>query len=28
MIKPPEYVSAIKPYVPGKPMEELERELG
>ena len=28
MIKPPEYVSAIKPYVPGKPTEELERELG
>ena len=28
MIKPPEYVSAIKPYVPGKPVEELERELG
>ena len=28
MIKPPEYVSAMKPYVPGKPTEELERELG
>jgi histidinol-phosphate aminotransferase len=28
MIKPPDYVSAIKPYVPGKPLEELERELG
>ncbi|MFZ5906300.1 MAG: histidinol-phosphate transaminase [Nitrospirota bacterium] len=28
MIKPPEYVSAIKPYIPGKPVEELERELG
>jgi histidinol-phosphate aminotransferase len=28
MIRPPEYVSAIKPYVPGKPMEEVERELG
>jgi histidinol-phosphate aminotransferase len=28
MIRPPEYVSAIKPYVPGKPIEELERELG
>ncbi len=28
MIKPPEYVSAIKPYIPGKPIEELERELG
>jgi histidinol-phosphate aminotransferase len=28
MIKPPSYISAIKPYVPGKPVEELERELG
>ncbi len=28
MIKPPEYIAAIKPYVPGKPVEELERELG
>lgn len=28
MIKAPEYVSAIRPYVPGKPVEELERELG
>ncbi len=28
MIKPPSYVSEIKPYVPGKPIEELERELG
>ncbi len=28
MIKPPEYVQAIRPYVPGKPVEELERELG
>lgn len=28
MINPPEYVSAIKPYVPGKPIEELEREMG
>jgi histidinol-phosphate aminotransferase len=28
MIKPPEYVAAIRPYVPGKPVEELERELG
>ena len=27
-IKPIEYVSKIKPYVPGKPIEELERELG
>ncbi|GAB4389836.1 MAG: histidinol-phosphate transaminase [Thermodesulfovibrionales bacterium] len=28
MMKAPEYVSAIRPYVPGKPVEELERELG
>jgi len=28
MIKPPAYISDIKPYVPGKPVEELERELG
>ena len=28
MIKPPDYVSAIKPYIPGKPVEELERDLG
>lgn len=28
MIKAPEHVSNIKPYVPGKPIEELERELG
>lgn len=28
MIRPPEYISAIKPYIPGKPIEELERELG
>jgi histidinol-phosphate aminotransferase len=28
MIKPPEYVSQIKPYLPGKPIEELEREMG
>ncbi len=28
MIKPRGYVSLIKPYIPGKPMEELERELG
>ncbi|HET6514290.1 MAG TPA: histidinol-phosphate transaminase [Thermodesulfovibrionales bacterium] len=28
MVRPPEYVSAINPYVPGKPIEELERELG
>lgn len=28
MIKPPDYVLGIQPYVPGKPIEELERELG
>ena len=28
MIKPLEYVSQIKPYVPGKPLREVERELG
>jgi len=28
MLQPPEYISALKPYVPGKPVEELERELG
>ena len=28
MIKPLDYVSQIKPYVPGKPVKELERELG
>jgi histidinol-phosphate aminotransferase len=28
MIQPPDYIKAIQPYVPGKPMEELERELG
>lgn len=28
MIRPPEYVLDIQPYVPGKPLEELERELG
>ena len=27
MIKPPNYISNIKPYIPGKPIEELEREL-
>ncbi len=27
-IMPLEYVSGIKPYVPGKPVKELERELG
>jgi histidinol-phosphate aminotransferase len=28
MIHVPEYISSIKPYVPGKPVEELEREIG
>jgi histidinol-phosphate aminotransferase len=28
MIKAPEYILSVKPYVPGKPIEELERELG
>ncbi|NWF52764.1 MAG: histidinol-phosphate transaminase [Nitrospirae bacterium] len=28
MIKPPEYISTLRPYAPGKPVEELERELG
>lgn len=28
MISPPGYITSIKPYVPGKPIEELERELG
>jgi histidinol-phosphate aminotransferase len=28
MVRPPEYVACIQPYVPGKPVEELERELG
>ena len=28
MIKIPEHIKSIKPYVPGKPIEELERELG
>jgi histidinol-phosphate aminotransferase len=28
MIKPPDYVLGVQPYVPGKPIEELERELG
>jgi histidinol-phosphate aminotransferase len=28
MIRVPDYVASIKPYVPGKPVEELERELG
>lgn len=28
MIQVPEHIKTIKPYVPGKPIEELERELG
>jgi len=28
MIKATDYITAIQPYVPGKPVEELERELG
>ncbi|NOZ25530.1 MAG: histidinol-phosphate transaminase [Nitrospirae bacterium] len=28
MIRPPEYIRSIRPYVPGKPVEELQRELG
>jgi histidinol-phosphate aminotransferase len=28
MIQPSEHIKAIQPYVPGKPIEELERELG
>jgi histidinol-phosphate aminotransferase len=28
MIQAPEHIKNIKPYVPGKPVEELERELG
>jgi histidinol-phosphate aminotransferase len=28
MLKVPEYIAELKPYVPGKPVEELERELG
>ncbi len=28
MIRPPEYISQIRPYMPGKPIEEVERELG
>ncbi|MEW6078644.1 MAG: histidinol-phosphate transaminase [Thermodesulfobacteriota bacterium] len=27
-LQPPEYVLAVKPYAPGKPIEELEREYG
>ena len=28
MIKSPPHISDIQPYIPGKPIEELERELG
>lgn len=28
MIKAPDHIKSIKPYIPGKPLEELERELG
>jgi histidinol-phosphate aminotransferase len=28
MIKPPAYISTLSPYVPGKPIDELEREIG
>lgn len=28
MIQPPEHIKNLKPYEPGKPVEELERELG
>jgi len=28
VIRPPDYVLDLQPYVPGKPIEELERELG
>jgi histidinol-phosphate aminotransferase len=28
MIQAPEHITTLKPYVPGKPIEELERELG
>lgn len=27
-VKPPEYILSVKPYSPGKPLEELEREYG
>ncbi|MFZ5564714.1 MAG: histidinol-phosphate transaminase [Thermodesulfobacteriota bacterium] len=27
-VSPPDYILSIKPYVPGKPIEEVERELG
>lgn len=28
MLKPPDYISNLNPYIPGKPIEELEREIG
>jgi len=28
MIRPPDYISTLNPYIPGKPIDELERELG
>jgi len=28
MIKPLSYVEKIQPYIPGKPIKEVERELG
>jgi len=28
MLKPPDYIHKIQPYIPGKPIEELERETG
>jgi histidinol-phosphate aminotransferase len=28
MLRAPEYISSLSPYVPGKPLEELQRELG
>jgi histidinol-phosphate aminotransferase len=28
MIQPPDHIKTIEPYVPGKPLQELERELG
>ena len=28
MIRPPDYISTLNPYIPGKPIDELEREFG
>ena len=28
MIRPPDYISTLNPYIPGKPIDELEREAG